>query len=233
MKTTGNSSPLAACSVIRVTAPESSSQRSIAEARVISARKSWIDAPACILVEFAGGRDQLVEVRQAVLAIVARCRPSGARDSRSGSRAAGSTSSAGRSRSAASSSINRANSSSPRPALSLIAATDLASPGHRQQRNPSLPRRRGQMLDRRLAQSAGRDIDHPREGHVVLGIDHQVQVGQNVLDLLPLVKRDASHDLIGYPRGPECLLDRPRQGGHPAENRDVGEAVFALLNQSS
>ena len=48
MKTTGNSSPLAACSVIRVTAPESSSQRSIAEARVISARKSWIDAPGCV-----------------------------------------------------------------------------------------------------------------------------------------------------------------------------------------
>ena len=89
MKTTGNSSPLAACSVIKVTAPESSSQRSIAEARVISARKSWIEHAGVHLVEFAGGRDQLVEVRQPVLAIVAPCRPSSARDSRSGSRAAG------------------------------------------------------------------------------------------------------------------------------------------------
>ena len=40
MKTTGNSSPLAACSVISVTAPVFSSQRSMGEARVISARKS-------------------------------------------------------------------------------------------------------------------------------------------------------------------------------------------------
>ena len=72
MKTTGNSSPLAACSVISVTAPVSSSQRSIGEARVISARKSWIAGAGMLVVEFAGGRDQLVEVRQAVLALVAR-----------------------------------------------------------------------------------------------------------------------------------------------------------------
>ena len=41
----GEFQPLAACRVISVTAPVSSSQRSIAEARVISARKSWIEAP--------------------------------------------------------------------------------------------------------------------------------------------------------------------------------------------
>ena len=72
MKTTGNSSPLAACSVIRVTEPVSWSQRSTGEARVISARKSWIAPPGMLVVELAGGRDQLVEVRQAVLALVAR-----------------------------------------------------------------------------------------------------------------------------------------------------------------
>ena len=88
MKTAGNSSPLAACRVISVTAPVSWSQRSIGEARVISARKSWIELPGMDLVEFAGRRDQLVEVRQPFLAVAAWARPRGARDSRSG-RAAG------------------------------------------------------------------------------------------------------------------------------------------------
>ena len=68
MKTAGNSSPLAACRVISVTAPVSWSQRSIGEASVISARKSWIDDAGMDLVELAGRRDQLVEVRQPVLA---------------------------------------------------------------------------------------------------------------------------------------------------------------------
>ena len=115
--------------------------------------------------------------------------------------------------------------------MSLIAGIDRASPRHRQERNPALARRRGQMLDRGLAQAARGDVDHPREGHVVLGIDDQVQVGQDVLDLLTLVKRHAPHDLVGNPRCPERLLDRPRQGGHAAENRDVGEAIFTLLHQ--
>ena len=68
MKTTGNSSPLAACRVIRVTAPASSFQRSTAEARLMSSRKSTTEAPGMLAVELAGGRDQLVDVRQPVLA---------------------------------------------------------------------------------------------------------------------------------------------------------------------
>ena len=45
IKTTGNSRPLAACSVINVTLPVCWSQRSIGDASVTSARKSWIEAP--------------------------------------------------------------------------------------------------------------------------------------------------------------------------------------------
>ncbi len=59
------------------------------EARVISSRKSWIDAPRVFLVELAGGRDQLVEVGQPVLAVVPRFGRRGVRDSRSGSGARG------------------------------------------------------------------------------------------------------------------------------------------------
>ena len=44
-KTTGNSRPLAACSVINVTVPVCWSQRSMGDASVTSARKSCIEAP--------------------------------------------------------------------------------------------------------------------------------------------------------------------------------------------
>ncbi len=99
------------------------------------------------------------------------------------------TSSAEWSRSADSSSINRAKSSSPRPAFSLSRRPTLAWRAIARSGMPSLARRGDQVVERGLAHPAGRDVDHPREGEVVLGVGHQVQVGQDVLDLLPLVER--------------------------------------------
>ena len=74
-KTTGNSRPLAACSVINVTAAgllvpavDGRGQRDLGQEVVDR-------GPGMILVELASRRDQFVEVRQAILAVVARRRP--------------------------------------------------------------------------------------------------------------------------------------------------------------
>ena len=52
----------------------------------------------------------------------------------------------------------------------------------------------------------GRHVDHPAERDVVLRVGHQVQVGQDVLDLLPLVERHAR-------RRPGTGLAPPRRAG--------------------
>ena len=82
-----------------------------------------------------------------------------------------------------------------------------------------------------LPSPAGRHVHHPGERQVVLGVGHQVQVRQDVLDLLPLVERDPADDLVGDLRRPERLLEGPRQGRHPAEDGDVAEAVLPLADQ--
>ena len=89
-----------------------------------------------------------------------------------------------------------------------------------------------QMIERRLAQPPRRDVDDPGKGQVILGVGHQVEVRQDVLDFLPLIKRDAAHDLVGDLGGAKGLLDGTRQSGHPAEDRDVAEPEFALPDQA-
>ena len=88
-----------------------------------------------------------------------------------------------------------------------------------------------QVIERRLAQPSRRDVGDPQEGDVILGIYQEAQVGQDVLDLQPLVERDAADDLIGDLRGPEGRLEAARQGRHPAEDRDVAEGVSPLVDQ--
>ena len=96
---------------------------------------------------------------------------------------------------------------------------------------PSASARSRELLQRRLADPPGRDVDHPAERHVVLGVGHQVEVGQDVLDLLPLVERDPADDLIGDLGRAERLLEAPGQGRDPAEDGDVAIGVFPLADQ--
>ena len=95
-----------------------------------------------------------------------------------------------------------------------------------------LSRGPNQMIERRLAQPPRRDVDDPGKGQIILGVGHQVEVRQDVLDFLPLIKRDAAHDLVRDLGGAKGLLDGTRQSGHPAEDRDVAEAEFALPDQA-
>ena len=227
MNTTGNSSPLAACTVIRVTAPVSSSQRSIGEARVISARKSWIAAPGC-----AWSNSWAAVINSSRLA--SRSSPlscDSAAEVLAVSRAGQELADAllGRAVAQARELVDQPGEflEAP-PALSLSAGNRGGLPRHRQKRNAALARRRDQVFERRLAHTARRNIDDAREGEVVLGIDDQIQIGEDVLDLLPFVERHAADDLIGNLRRAESLLERTRQRGHPAEDGDIGKTVFSL-----
>ena len=145
---------------------------------MISARNSWTACLGVARVEFVGGGDQLVEIRQTILALVSRL----GREVLAVSGAAQSSlrmpCSAEPSRRAESSSIKRANSSSARPALSRRAVTRGGLPRHFQQGNLTLARRRDQVLERGLAEAARGNVDDAHEGEVVLGIDEQAQVGE-------------------------------------------------------
>ena len=88
------------------------------------------------------------------------------------------------------------------------------------------------MFERGLAEPARRNVDDAREGEVVLGIDHQVQVGEDVLDFLPLVERHSADDLVGNPGRAEGLLERTGERRHAAEDGDIGKSVLALVDQA-
>ena len=56
----------------------------------------------------------------------------------------------------------------------------------------------GQPLDGGLADAAGRRVDHPQQGRFVGRVVHQLQVGQQVLDLLALEEGQAVDHLVGH-----------------------------------
>ena len=80
----------------------------------------------------------------------------------------------------------------------------------------------GQALDGGIADAAGRHVDHPAEGLVVLRIDGQLEVGEHVLDLGPLVEGMSAVDTVGEIPFAQRFLEGARLGVGPVED---GEAV--------
>ena len=74
----------------------------------------------------------------------------------------------------------------------FAASLAIASIG-RFKASPRVPSR---WSSARLTDPPRRDVHHPAERDVVLRVPHQVEVGEDVLDLLTLVIRQAADDLI-------------------------------------
>ena len=56
-----------------------------------------------------------------------------------------------------------------------------------------------QVFERTGADAARREVHHPQEGAVVVGVLDQPQVGQGMLDLGPLEEAQAAVDFVGHP----------------------------------
>ena len=187
--------------------------------------------PGMILVELASRRDQFVQIRQAILTVVARlpgqvgaitCAFQELADHLFGRVVA--------KRDQLLDQPRKLQQAAGRLVLESLDLPGL--PRHGQEWDAPLSRGLNQMIERRLAQPPRRDVDDPGKGQIILGVGHQVEVRQDVLDFLPLIKRDAAHDLVGDLGGAKGLLDGTRQSGHPAEDRDVAESEFALPDQA-
>ena len=152
----GELQPLAACSVISVTAPGLVLPAVDGRGQADLLQEVDDRGPRVLAVELAGGRDQLLDVGQPVLAALLRVGRPGGRDSRSGSGACGSPP---RPSGRAARPARRSawpKSRRPRAALSFRPGTAAACRAIASSGRPSALGALGQALERRLA--------HPRGG---------------------------------------------------------------------
>ena len=77
----------------------------------------------------------------------------------------------------------------------------------------------GEAVDGGVADAAPRDIDDPAEGLVVLRVDCQLEVGQHILDLGPLVEGVAAVDAEGEVALAQRFLERPALGVGAVKDR--------------
>ena len=66
--------------------------------------------------------------------------------------------------------------------------------------------------DRLRADAALRVVDDALEGNIVVGVGDQFQVSNEVLDFLPLIEGDATHNLIGQAPSAQLFLERTGLG---------------------
>ena len=82
-----------------------------------------------------------------------------------------------------------------------------------QQRQIVVVGRQLELLERvhhALADAARRHVDHAPQADVVVRVDDQLQVGERVLDFLALVEPDAADDLVGEALAHQRVFDRAR-----------------------
>ena len=75
------------------------------------------------------------------------------------------------------------------------------------------------------ADAPRREIHHAQEGRIVVGIGDQAQVGERMLDLLPLEKAQAAIDAVGNAGGEQRVLQHPRLRIGAVEQRDLARAM--------
>ena len=79
----------------------------------------------------------------------------------------------------------------------------------------------GELVPRGLADPAHRGVHGAGEGDVVVGGEEEAQVGQEVLDLLPLVEAERADDPVADTGPDHRLLDQAGLVVRPVENRDL------------
>ena len=86
-----------------------------------------------------------------------------------------------------------------------------------------------QAGDGGLANSPHGSVHHPLERQPVGGIGNQPEVGQQILDLGPLVKRQPGGHLVGDAVTSQREFDGTGEGIHPVENGEVGPVASLML----
>ncbi len=226
MNTTGNSRPLAAWSVISVTASASPSYESWSATSAVSS-SSRSSASSGVEVVVAGrDRAQLEQVRPALLAVLG---------------AVGQHRPVARRLEDLVEQLGQRQHADPRPQpaderprtrrarCASAARGPPARPARPPRSRPRSCRPRGPRP--RAATSivlspmpARRDVDDPLEADAVGVRAQDPQVGERVLDLAPGVEPRAADELVAEAVAQERFLDRPGLGVHPVHDRDVAGA---------
>ncbi len=88
-----------------------------------------------------------------------------------------------------------------------------------------------QLLDAALADASRRHVDHPQEADGIEGVVNQAQVGQEVLDLAPLVEAGAAHQAIGDAAADEGLLEGAGLGVGAVHDGEGARRVGVVLGE--
>ena len=233
-KTTGNSSPLAVCSVIRVTTPPSapgapdgmSSASATSETR---SRKSSSEMTSPVSIR-SSSNSRATSTSSARFSI--RVSSWGSELARSSRRYPLCSTTASRSPATPDPSAQTLDSDSSSPVNTSIAATDrVAMPGASAGR-PSAATKGMRSRSASWAMQASARSPIPRLGTLMMrrrltvsaGLRDDAQVGEGVLDLLALVEPGAADDLVGHADPDQHLLERAGLGVGPVEDRDVAGA---------
>ena len=90
-----------------------------------------------------------------------------------------------------------------------------------QQREAARPGALGQPVEGGLADPTARRRHRASEGDIVQGVDHETQIGQEVLDLASLVEAHATHDEVRNARPAEGVFQDAGLGIGSVEHRHV------------
>ncbi len=83
----------------------------------------------------------------------------------------------------------------------------------------------------RVADPAPRRVDDPLEGDLVGGVEQQVEVGDRVLDLGPVIELGAADHLVWQLVANQRVLEDPAHRVGPVEDRNIGARHPMLLPQ--
>ena len=99
------------------------------------------------------------------------------------------------------------------------------------ERQPAAGRVGVELADARVADAALGRVEDPLHRHLVLRVDHRLEVGERVLDLAPVVEPGAADDLVRHAHAGEVLLHHPALRVGAVEDGDVGPAQVAAVVQ--
>ena len=91
----------------------------------------------------------------------------------------------------------------------------------RKERKPVFRRIGTDLAHRRGADATARRVDHTHGAHVVVRVDHQLEVGHNVANLRAVKEACATHDLVRHTRTQEHVFEDARLRVGAVEDRDV------------
>ena len=86
--------------------------------------------------------------------------------------------------------------------------------------------RHSQFAHGSLPDASGGIVDDPLQCLLITRIDHQPEVGDDILDLFPLIERETSIDAVGHPHLAQHLLKDTALRIGPVENGKVGIGVL-------